>query len=141
MVFGLKLGLKASQLPLPIRIGCTTTIALSYVSHIKNEKIDDMGKNSFVFVNVAKVRLAKLFSIGDGGSCNDVITILKTSLLTLKEINKGRDRKGTKERKEKKYRREKKIRYGERGGPFVELPSSCFPSPSPNTWPSHTPRY
>jgi hypothetical protein len=77
-------------LPPLITIGCTTTISPSYASHINNEKIDDMGKNSFFFVIVAKVRLAELFLVGEGGSCYVVITIPKT--LTI-DIGRNRQRK------------------------------------------------
>ncbi len=54
-----------------------------------------------------------------------LLLFLKPSLLTSKEIDKGRDRKRTKEGKKNIYRKEKKIKDRE-GGAFVGLPSSCF---------------
>jgi len=91
-------------------------------SHINNEKIDDMGKNSFVFVIVVKVRLVKLFSVGDGGSCYDVITIPKTLIIDIEKINKGRDKKRAKEGKYIYiyiYRGGRKKKEIERGGDLL----------------------
>ncbi len=78
-------------MPPPITIGFTTTIAPSYASHINNEKIDDMGKNSFFFAIVAKVRLVELFLVDDGGSCYDVIIIPKALTINIKR-NRQRKR-------------------------------------------------
>jgi len=61
-----------------------------------------------------------------------LLLFVKLSLLTSKEIDKGRDRKRAKEGKEKKYKRGKKIKDREGGLLWDYLPLVFF-SPSPNT--------
>jgi hypothetical protein len=50
-----------------------------------------MGKNSFFFAIVAKVRLVELFLVDDGGSCYDVIIIPKALTINIKR-NRQRKR-------------------------------------------------